>query len=173
MEGYTAIGSITNTHGIRGELKIFPLTDNIERFDFLDHAYIGEEKTKVNIEKVRYHKNLVIIKFKEFNDINEVLKFKESYIYVDDDEKVVLPEDHFFIHDLLGSEVFDIDSNLVGTLVDVLKGSSQDVYVVKDMEKNKEYLIPSIKEFIIQVNIEDKKIIIDPIEGMIQWELIF
>lgn len=168
LKEYTAVGKITNTHGIKGELKIFPLTDNIERFDYLKNAYIGETKLKVELEKVRYHKNLAIIKLREFSDINDVLKFKDNFIYVDDEEKVILPEDHFFIHDLLESQVFDKESNLIGTLVDVIQGPSNDVYVVKNIEKNKEYLIPSVKEFIIEVDILNKKIVIDPIEGMIE-----
>ena len=168
MEDYTIVGKITNTHGIKGEVKIFPLTDDMERFDHLKRAYIGESKTGVNLERVRYHKNLAIIKFKEYDDINEVLKFKDNYIYVDDEEKVILPEDHFFIYDLIDSQVFDMESNLVGNLIDVLKGPSNDVYIVKNMDKNKEYLIPAVKEFIIEVNINDKKIVINPIEGMIE-----
>lgn len=168
MENYTIVGMITNTHGIKGELKVFPLTDDMERFNYLKQAYIGEDKTKVNLEKVRYHKNLAIIKFKEYNDINEVKKFKDNYIYVDDEEKVILPKDHFFIYDLINSQIFDMESNLIGTLVDVLKGSSNDVYVVKNLEKNKEYLIPAVKQFIIKVDILEKKIIINPIEGMVE-----
>ena len=168
MENYTIVGKITNTHGIKGELKVFPLTDDIERFDYLKRAFIGEEKIKVNLEKARYHKNLAIIKFKEYNDINEVMKFKDDYIYVDDEEKVVLPKGHFFIYDLIGSQVFDMSSNLIGNLINVLKGPSNDIYVVKDKEKDKEYLIPAVKEFVIEVNIQDKKIKINPIEGMIE-----
>lgn len=173
MDDYTIVGKITNTHGIKGELKVFPLTDNIERFDHLKKAYIGEEKIQVNLQGVKYHKNLAIIKFREYTDINEVLKFKDDFIYVDDDEKVSLPENHFFIYDLIDSQVFDMDSNLIGTLADVIKGPSNDVYVVKNMEKDKEYLIPAVKQFVIQVDIQEKKVIIDPIEGMIEWELIF
>lgn len=168
MEDYTIVGKVTNTHGLKGELKVFPLTDDMERFDYLKRAYIGENKIKVNLERVRYHKNLAIIKFKEYNDINEVEKFKENYIYVDDEEKVILPKDHFFIYDLIDSQVFDMESNLIGTLINVLKGPSNDVYVVKDMDKDKEYLIPAVKEFVIEVNILDKKVIINPIEGMIE-----
>lgn len=171
MEDYTIIGKITNTHGVRGEVKIFPLTDDIERFGYLKKAFIGENKVKVNLERVRYHKNLAIIKFEEYKDINEVLKFKDNYIYVDEEERVVLPKDHFFIYDLIGLQVFNMESKLIGTLVDVIKGPSNDVYVVKDLEKNKEYLIPAVKEFIKEVNISDKKLIIDPIEGMIEWKL--
>lgn len=165
---YTKVGKIISSHGIKGEVKVFPLTDNLERFNHLKTAYIGESKIKVELERVKYHKNLAIIKFKEYSDINEILHFKDYYIYVDDKERVVLPDNHFFIYDLVNCQVFDTNSKLIGTLVDVLQGSSNDVYIIKDTEKNKEYLIPAVKEFIIDVNIAEKKIIIDPIEGMIE-----
>lgn len=165
---YTIIGKIINTHGIKGEVKVFPLTDNIDRFDYLKVAYIGEKKIKVEIEKVKYHKNLAILKFKEYNDINEILFLKDSFIYVDEEGKVVLPDNHFFIYDLLESQVFDLESNLIGNIVDVIQGASNDVYVVRNFENNKDYLIPAVKQFIKDVNIIDKKIVISPIEGMIE-----
>ncbi len=168
MEDYIIVGVITNSHGVKGEVKVFPLTDDIDRFNYLENAYIGKNKIKVSVEKVRQHKNLAIIKFNEYNNINEILKFKDDYIYIDDGDKVNLPKDHFFIYDLIGSQVFDMESNLVGILEDVIKGPSNDIYVVKNKEKNKEYLIPSVKEFIHEVDILNKKIIIDPIEGMIE-----
>lgn len=165
---YTIVGKIVSSHGIKGEVKVYPLTDNLDRFGLLKSAYIGEDKLKVELQGVKYHKNLAIIKFKEYNDINEILQFKDDFIYVDDEEKIVLPEGHFFIHDLLKSQVFDTESNLIGILIDIIQGSSNDVYVVKDMEKDKEHLIPAVKQFVIEVNIVDKKIIINPIEGMIE-----
>lgn len=168
MKDYTIIGKITNSHGVKGEVKIFPLTDNIDRFNNLESAYIGENKVSVSIERARKHKKMLILKFNKFNNINEILKFKNEYIYVGDEEKVILPEDHFFIYDLVGSEVFDMDSNKIGTLSDVLKGPRNDIYVIKDEEKDKEYLIPGVKEFINKVDISNKIIIIDPIEGMIE-----
>lgn len=170
---YTIIGKIISAHGIKGEVKVYPITDNLNRFNYLKTAYIGEKKIKVELERVKYHKNLAILKFKEINDINEIISFKDNFIYVDEEGKIILPKNHFFIHDLLDSQVFDTKSNLIGTIVDVLQGASNDIYVVKDIEKNKEYLIPAVKKFIIDVNTIDKKIIIDPIEGMIEWRLIF
>ena len=94
---YIQVGKIINTHGIKGELKIFPLTDNINRFDELMSVFIGDEKLKVNIEKVWYQKGIVIIKFKEFDDINQVLSYKDEYIYIDEEDKVQLPKDTYFI----------------------------------------------------------------------------
>lgn len=165
---YTIIGKIINTHGIKGEVKVFPLTTSIDRFDHLKTAYIGEKKLKVELEKVKYHKNLAILKFKEYNDINEILSLKDNFIYVDEEGIVVLPENHFFIYDLLESQVFDLESNLIGTIVDVIQGPSNDVYVVKSIGKDKDYLIPAVKQFIINVNVADKKVIVNPIEGMIE-----
>lgn len=165
---YTIIGKLINSHGIKGEVKIFPLTDNVERFNNLKSAYLGENKIPVNVEGVKYHKGIAILKFKEYNDINDILKYKDSYIFVDDENRVVLPENHFFISDLLNCRVNDTSGNYIGIIKDVIQGYSNDVYVIMDESNNKEYLIPVVKEFVKDVNINDKLIIIDPIEGMIE-----
>lgn len=166
---FTSIGKIINTHGIKGEVKIYPLTDNIKRFDNLKKAYIGQDKQEVNIKTVKYHKNLVILKFAEFNDINEVLKYKDSSIYVDEKNLVELPENHYFIHQLIGLEVYTEDKVFIGNIINVLDGPRNDIYIIKDKDSNKEYLIPAVRQFIKNINIDDNKMIIDPIEGMIEW----
>lgn len=163
---YISIGKITNTHGIKGELKVYPLTDDIKRFDLLEKAYLGEEKIPVNLESVKYHKNLAILKFKEYNNINEVLDLKDYYIYVDEDGRVELPEGHFFIYEILDSQVFDLDDNPLGFLRDIIQGPGNDVYLIKDGEK--EYLIPAVGEFVKKIDLENKRIYIQPIEGMIE-----
>lgn len=165
---YIKVGTITNTHGVKGEVRVYPLTDDINRFDSLETVYLGDNKQKVKIEKVRYHKGLVILKFKEFGNINQVLKFKGEYIYIDKEDRVELPEDHFFIFEIVDCIVYDTKGEKIGIVTDVLQYSSNDVYVVKDHERNKEYLIPAVKEFIVDIDINNKKIIIDPIEGMIE-----
>ncbi len=165
---YIKVGRIINTHGIKGELKIFPLTDDISRFDDLKTVYLGDNKEKVEIEEVKYHKGLVIIKFKEFDNINQVLRFKDDFVFIDIKDKVQLPKDHYFIFDIVDCTVYDTEGQEIGIVTDVLQYSSNDVYVVKDKVKNKEYLIPAVKQFIVDIDIENKKIIIDPIEGMIE-----
>jgi len=165
---YIQIGKIINTHGVKGELKIFPLTNNIYRFDHLRTAYLGENKKKVEVESVKYHKSLVILKFKEFNNINEVLPFKDKYIYVNQEGKVDLPEGHYFIFDIIDCEVFDTNNNYIGFVKEVDQSPSNDIYIVKDINKGKEYLIPAVKEFFVDIDIANKKIIINPIEGMIE-----
>lgn len=163
---YTIVGKIINTHGIQGEVKVYPLTDDVSRFSILKTAYIGEDKLKVKVSGVKYHKGLAILKFKEFNNINEIQKFKDTYIYVDDENRIKLPENHYFIYELIDCKVYDLESNFIGVVVDIIQAASNDIYVVQN--NTKEFLIPAVKEFIKDVNIDEKKIIIDPIEGMIE-----
>lgn len=165
---YIKVGRIINTHGIKGELKIIPLTDNIDRFDDLKTSYLGDNKIKVEIDKVKYHKGFVIVKFKEYNNINDVIKYKDDFIYIDENDKVELPEDHYFIFDIVGCIVYDTEQNKIGKVTEVIQSVSNDVYVVKDIENYRDYLIPAVKEFVIEIDIENKTIIIDPIEGMIE-----
>lgn len=165
---YIKVGRIINTHGIKGELKIIPLTDNIDRFDDLKTSYLGDNKIKVEIDKVKYHKGFVIVKFKEYNNINDVIKYKDDFIYIDENDKVELPEDHYFIFDIVGCIVYDTEQNKIGKVTEVIQSVSNDVYVVKDIENYRDYLIPAVKEFVVEIDIENKTIIIDPIEGMIE-----
>lgn len=165
---YTIVGKIINSHGIKGEVKVYPLTHDIDRFSNLKQVYLGEEKQKVQIQNVKYHKGIVILKFKEFNDINEILKLKDTDLFVDEEDKIVLPKDYYFIYDLIDCQVFDMTGKNIGYVSNVIQAASNDVYVVTDIPNNKEYLIPVVKQFVKQVDIKNKKIIIDPIEGMIQ-----
>ncbi|HSH35880.1 ribosome maturation factor RimM [Schnuerera sp.] len=165
--GYIKVGWIMNTHGIKGELKVYPLTDDVNRFSSLNIIYIGENKYKAEVEKVKYINGLAILKLKEFNNINDVLRYKEAYIYIDEDDKVKLPKNHFFIFDIIDCTVYNTEEEKIGIVTDVMKYASNDVYVVKNNEKNKEYLIPAVKEFVVSIDILSKKIVIDPIEGMI------
>lgn len=162
------IGKIINTHGVKGELRVLPLTHNIRRYDHLRKIYIGENQDLFEIENVKYHKDLVLIKLKDFKDINQVLSFKNEYIYISHEDKIELPEGHYFIFDIINCEVFDTSGNYIGVVKGVDQSPSNDVYIVKNEHKNVEYLIPAVKEFFVSIDIKEKKIIIDPIEGMIE-----
>ena len=165
---YTIVGKIINSHGIKGEVKIYPMTGDVERFSDLKKIYIGDSKKEVHLRTVRYHKGFPIIGFEEFEDINHILCFKDQLIYVDDKDRIILPEDHYFLYDLLDCEVFDTTNNKIGHIIDVLQNVSNDVYVIKDEISHKEYLVPAVKQFIKLVDVENKRIVIDPIEGMIE-----
>lgn len=164
---YIIVGKIINTHGIKGEVKIYPLTDNNSRFKDLEYAFIGDKKEKVYIEKSRDHKGLIILQFKEYGNINEVLKYKDEYLYVDKENLVELPDDHYFIFDLIGCEAFNSSGLSLGTITDVIQGPANDVYVLED-SLGKEHLIPAVRQFVKEIDVDSKKMIIDPIEGMIQ-----
>ncbi|HZH93240.1 MAG TPA: ribosome maturation factor RimM [Tissierellaceae bacterium] len=164
---YTVIGKLTGTHGIKGDLKVFPLTDSTERFFELEKAYVGENKIKVHVSGVKLHKGMVLLRFKGLEDINKVLDFKDEYLYVDEEDKVRLPENHYFISDLVGCRVYDKSETFIGELTDVIQNSANDVYVVTS-DTGKEYLIPAVEAFIASVDVVEKIIIVDPIEGMIE-----
>ncbi|WP_069649678.1 ribosome maturation factor RimM [Caloranaerobacter ferrireducens] len=164
MIDFIKVGKIVNTHGIKGELKILPLTDDMTRFEELEYVYV--EKQKIEIEDVWYKKNFVMLKFKGFDNINDVLCFKGKYVYVDKENAIELPEDTYFIFQIIGLNVYLKNGKFLGEIKDVIQTGSNDVYVVKN--DNREYLIPAIKEVIKEINLDDKKVIIDPLEGMIE-----
>lgn len=165
---YIRVGQIINTHGIKGELKIYPLTDNKKRFKKLKTVYVGDKKQDLHIEGVKEVKDCVVLKFQEFDNINQVLNYKREYIYIEKDDTVNLPKDHYFIFDLVGCSVQDQDRNYIGRVKDVLTYSSNDVYVIYNSEEDREYMIPALKKFVKDIDIENKMITVEPIEGMIE-----
>lgn len=165
--GYTAIGKITSTHGVKGDVRIYPLTDDPDRFFHLDKAFIGDMKEEVLPFEPRFHKGLILIRFVGLEDINQILKFKGEYLYVLDEDRVRLPEGRYFISDLVGCEVFKKSGDSLGIIQDVLQGAGNDVYVV-DGGNGREYLIPAVERFVLSVDIVGKRILVDPIEGMIE-----
>lgn len=163
---YILVGKIINTHGVKGEVKLYPYTENIKRFSDLKTIYIGEEKSSIKIQGVRYHKNMALIKLEGLDNMNDVIFLKGEKVYIDELDRIKLPKDKYFIYELIDCKVFDMEGNSLGYVKDVLQNSSNDVYIIKDNEK--EYLIPAVKEFIKEINISEKKIVIDVIEGMIE-----
>ena len=163
---YTLIGKITNTHGINGAVKVFPYTDYKERFEELKNLYLGDSKMELTIKKVAYYKNLAIIEFEEFNNINQILKYKDHNLYIRNEDRRDLEEDTYFITDLIGCKVFDTKDLLIGEVVDVLTETSNDILVINSGLN--EYLVPSVKEFIKKVDIDNKTIVIQPIKGLLE-----
>lgn len=172
MEDYLQVGKIVNTHGIKGEVKVLPLTDDPQRFERLKWVYVGNDDTKqiMNIEGIKYFKNTVIVKFKEVPDIDDALVLKERYMYVDRKNAVKLPKDTYFICDLIGSEVSDIEGIKLGVLRDIISTGSNDVYIVK-ADNGKEILVPALKSVVNSISIEDKKIVVELPEGLVEDEI--
>ncbi len=163
---YLIIGKIIATHGIKGEVKIAPLTDNLDRFEHLNKLYIGENKLEVRYESSKIHKNHIILKFEEFNNINEVLKFKDLDLFISFEDRRELNDDEFFIFDLIGLKGY-CNNQYIGELIDVIESLANDVYVFKS-ENGHEILVPAVKEFILDVDLKSGKILLNLIEGMIE-----
>ena len=158
------IGRIVNAVALRGEVKIYNYSGYRERYEELDRIIIENEEYE--IEKVRYQQEMVILKLSGIDNRNaaEVMKNKDVYITEEDLEE--LPDDTFYIRDLIGLEVID-DSGRIGVIKDVLQPSSQDVYVIQT-DKNQDIMIPAVKEFVKEVNLEEKYIKVSLIEGMLE-----
>lgn len=158
------VGKITSSHGIKGEVKIYPLTDFPSRFNKGNKVYIDAKE--MIIERSRLQKNTYIVKFEGFDDINEILGFKDKYLEIYKEQLTELKEGDYYIFDIVGCEVYDDKGNHIGIVKSVFSTGNNDVYVVKD--NSKEHLIPAIKQVISSIDIGEKKIIITPIEGLLE-----
>jgi 16S rRNA processing protein RimM len=178
MLEFLSVGKIVNTHGIKGEVKILPLTDYPERFeelkwvymDFMPNKKTSENLQKIEIESVKYFKNTVILKFKGIDNIDSALALKNVELKVDRKHAVKLPKDSYFICDLLECDVYNENDIKLGNMIDIIKTGSNDVYVVKPMQ-GKDILIPALKKVILDINIKDKKIKVQLPEGLLDDEV--
>lgn len=169
MQERLKIGQIVNTVGLKGFVRVVPYTDDNKRFELLESVYLVDKKhyKKYDIEDVKYQKNLVLLKFRNINDINSAEELKNLYIEIDRKDAVKLPENTYFIVDLIGLDVVNVDNNaLLGKIEDVFSTKSNDVYVVKN-DEGKQILIPAIKSVVKNVDLENKKVTVKLIEGLI------
>ena len=167
-QSFFEIGQIVNTFGIKGFVKINPFTDDLERFEELKSVFVvkNKELIEMQIEEVKYHKHLVLVKFKGIEDINMAEKYKGCYIKIKRENARKLPEDTYFIADLIGIKVYDEDGNLLGKVDDIYNNKSTDIYVIKD-DLGKQILLPSTKEVIKQIDVDEDRIVVHLIEGLI------
>lgn len=167
MEQTLRVGVIATTHGVKGEVKVFPTTDDAARFEQLKTVILdtGREPLTLTIESVKFFKNMVILKFKEFNDINEVEAYKGSDLLIPREEAVPLGPDENFIVDLIGLRVVTEDGTQFGTLKDVIQTGANDVYVIEHTS-GKEYLFPAIKQCILKVDLETQTVTVHIMDGL-------
>ncbi len=167
MLEYLEIGKIVNTYGIKGYVKVIPLTDDLMRFKKLRTVYLEYQNKLIEmpIEDVSYSKNFVLLKFKGLQDINLVEKYKNCYLKVNRKDAVKLPENSYFIVDLIGLEVYTEDGRFLGKIEDIFKTGSNDVYVVKN-ELGKQILLPAIASVIKQIDLSQRKVIVNLIKGL-------
>lgn len=167
MDNLLEIGQIVNSYGIKGFFKVVPYTDDITRYNKLKNIFIEKNKKliQMEIEEVKYHNKLVLLKLKGIDDINDTLQYKNCYIKIDRKDAVKLPEDTYFIVDLIDMEVYTEEGKRLGKLIDVFPTGSNDVYVVKD-DLGKQTLLPAIGDVIKMVDVENKKMIVHLLEGL-------
>ncbi len=164
MKEKIEIGQIVNTFGIKGFVKINPWVDDIERFESLKTVYIKD--AQLEIEEVKYQKNMVLVKFKGIETIEQAEKLRNAYIEIDRKDAIQLEEGQYFIADLLGMEVYSDEGKMLGIVDDIYNTGSNDIYVVKN-ELGKSILLPAITEVIKEVNLEENKIIVHLLKGLI------
>lgn len=168
MEERFQVGIITSAHGVRGEVKVFPTTDDPKRFKRLKQVILesGKGDVLLDIESVKFLKKFVVIKFKGFDTPEEMEKFRQKSIYVTRENAVRLSRDEYFIADLMGMCVKDEDGADIGVLREVLETGANDVYII-DLNDGRELLLPAIKECVLNVDIEAGEMRIHILDGLI------
>ena len=168
MEDLLQVGIITSTHGVRGEVKVYPTTDDPRRFRRLKEVFLdtGKEKMNLEIEGVKFFKQFVILKFKGMDNINDIEKYRQKSLYVTRKNAVRLQRDEYFIADLIGLKVQDEDGKELGTVKDVIETGANDVYEV-EMADGKSLLLPAIKQCILNVDVENGTMQVHVLEGLL------
>lgn len=162
------VGTIASTHGIRGEVKVFPTTDDINRFKKLKKCILdtGREQIELEVESVKFFKQYAILKFKGYDNINDIEKYRGKDLLVTRENAVKLEENENFIADLIGLDVVTDEGVHFGKVSDIMQTAANDVYVI-DGDDGKEYLFPSIKECILDVNLDESKVTVHIMKGLL------
>lgn len=168
MEDRFQVGIVTSTHGLNGEVKVYPTTDDPARFKRLKEVILdtGKEELELEIEHVKFFKQLVILKFKGIDSIDDASKYRQKSLYVTRQNAVRLRRDEYFVADLIGLSVMDEEEKAVGILKDVISTGANDVYVIV-MEDGKELLLPAIKQCVLEVDVEARYMKVHILEGLL------
>ncbi len=172
MEKLLKVGVISSTHGLKGEVKVFPTTDDVKRFRQLKEVLLdaGDEKPVLQIEQVKFFKQFVILKFKGIDDIEDVQKYKGKDLLVTRENAAELKKDEYFIADLIGVSVISDDNSLRGILKDVIQTGANDVYVIV-LEDGRQLLLPAIKECVLMVDLDENIMKIHVLDGLLDNEV--
>ena len=168
MEDLFRIGSIATTHGVHGEVKVYPTTDDPGRYKKIKEVILdnGKEKKTAHIEQTKFFKQMVIVKFKEYQTMDEAEKLRGYELYVTREHAIPLKKNEYYIADLIGMMVLTDEGNELGIIEDVLQTGANDVYVVKQ-SSGKEVLLPAIKDCILSVDVEAKMMKVHVLDGLL------
>lgn len=169
MNNILQVGVVTSTHGLAGEVKVFPTTDDPKRFKKLKQVLLdtGKDMLPLGVEHVKFFKNMVILKFKGYDRIEDIMGFKGKNLYVTRENAVRLKKDEYFIADLIGMKVYTEDEAYLGELTEVITTGANDVYTVR-MENGKDVLIPAIGQCILNVDVEHETMQVHLLEGLLE-----
>lgn len=168
LEKYLRVGVISSTHGLHGEVKVYPTTDDIKRFDYLKEVILDTKKEYINLNVtgVKYFKNMVILRFAQFDNVDMVAPLKGMDLLVTRENAIPLAEGENFIVDMVGCKVITDEDETLGELVDVMQTGANDVYIVKT-KQGKEVLLPAIKECVLEKDIKNKLIRVHIMKGLL------
>ena len=167
MEQLLQVGILSSTHGVHGEMKVFPTTDDPGRYKKLKRVFLdtGSEMTELKLESVKFFKKFVIVKFEGYDSINDIEKYKGRSIFVNREDAVRLGRNEYFIADLIGMRVIDEDEEDLGELADVMETGANDVYVIK-LVNGGELLLPAIKQCILSVDVNSSVMKVHVLDGL-------
>ena len=168
MKKRLEVGQIVNTFGIKGFVKVYPYVNDILRFDNLKNVYVKSKKqeSKLEIEEVKYQKNMVLIKFKGIETVEQAEALRNSYLEIDRSQAIPLEKDEYFIADLLGLDVYLDTGEKLGVLDDIYNTGGSDIYVVKN-EIGRQFLLPYIDDVVKNIDLENGKITVHLLDGLI------
>lgn len=166
MKEYIKVGKIVNTHGVKGCMKCLPLTDDMERFDELEYVYTEKDDTRRRINDVWYRKGMVYIMLEDINDMDTAESFRDTFVSISEDQLRELPEDSYYLFDLEGMEVYSTLGKYLGKINIIYQTGANDVYEI--VNGNKTFLIPAVKDVVREVDIKNKKMVINVIEGLLE-----
>ena len=168
MNAELRVGVIVKTHGIKGEVKVFPTTDSPLRFDDLTHVKLklGKTERELKIEQARYFKSLVILKFEGIDNINDVEQYKGADLFIPREEGVELEEGEYYIADIIDMKVVSDTGEELGIVRDVLETGANDVYIIK-RKGAKDLLIPATEECVLDIDIENNVMTVHLLDGLL------
>ena len=167
MEQFLRVGVISSTHGVRGEVKVYPTTDDVNRFKELKKVILdtGREYLDLEISGVKFFKNMVILKFKGIDNINDIEKYKGKDLLVNREDAVALGENENYVADLIDLKVVTDEGEVLGYLTEVMETGANDVYVV-ETEDGRELLLPAIRDCILDVDLEEEVMTVHVLKGL-------
>ena len=167
MEQLLRVGVISSTHGVRGEVKVYPTTDDVNRFKKLKKVVLdtGREYLDLEVSGVKFFKNQVILKFKGIDNINDIEKYKGKDLLVKREDAVALEDNENYVADLIDLKVVTDEGQVLGVLTEVMETGANDVYVV-ETEDGKELLLPAIRDCILDVDLETEVMTVHILPGL-------